>query len=701
MTVQYSMRISRLTVDKLGVKLYDKVSAVIAELIANAYDADATCVTVHAPMGQFLASRAGGVLSDKGLSVEVIDNGVGMTPQQVQDFFLVVGAERRNDTSRGDRSARFNRKVMGRKGVGKLAPFGICKKIEVISAGGEPVETTEAQSQSDKKAGYLTSHIILKYEDIIKLGDEPDERYQPIIGELDNSFSSEAGTRIILSDFNFRKVPELSVLERQLAQRFGIKTENWKIRLKDNTNSDSTPQTVGDFGIETMPNTELTFRPDKSTLSPNGNRDPEFLAGFDHEGKFYPVTGWMAYSKSPYADELMAGVRIYCRGKIAAQTSIFGQRAGFTGEHNVRSYLVGELHADWLDEADDLIQTDRRDILWSDELARAFQDWGQRAVKRIGKLSRNPMRKATLELFFEKGDVEARILDSYPGNEHQEIRESAKEIAKTFGRTISRGEVYDDDIVSDMVDLSISLAPHATLNSKMHEAADSYDTPLSFLSSLLRTARLAELASFGRIAEDRLKVIDRLETLKDEENSSEDDLQQLITDAPWLINPEWAPVTENRTFLSLRREFQKFFKSRTGKSISLADFRDKSRRPDFVLSNQEGMVQIIEIKKPKHKLSNEEMDRIIAYHDNMAEFLEAPNHKEFSRQFSDFHVTLVCDELALTGAHHAAFDGYLAKGKLTHMDWAAFLLKTERIHEDFLKEAHRQRDASYGTTGKI
>ena len=31
----YHLRISRLTVDKLGVKLYDKASAVVAELIAN------------------------------------------------------------------------------------------------------------------------------------------------------------------------------------------------------------------------------------------------------------------------------------------------------------------------------------------------------------------------------------------------------------------------------------------------------------------------------------------------------------------------------------------------------------------------------------------------------------------------------------------------------------------------------------------
>lgn len=53
----YHLRISRLTVDKLGVKLYDKASAVVAELIANGYDADAETVTVHLPLGIQLASN--------------------------------------------------------------------------------------------------------------------------------------------------------------------------------------------------------------------------------------------------------------------------------------------------------------------------------------------------------------------------------------------------------------------------------------------------------------------------------------------------------------------------------------------------------------------------------------------------------------------------------------------------------------------
>ncbi len=690
MSVEYSMRISRLTVDKLGVKLYDKVSAVIAELIANAYDADATHVTVRAPMGQFLATRAGGTVADKGFSIEVDDDGIGMTPQQVQDFFLVVGSERRNDTSRGDRSPRYRRKVMGRKGVGKLAPFGICKTIEVISAGGDFIDGGGATPGA---TGYLTSHIVLYYDGITALDDEPDERYKPVVGDRDESYSPKSGTRIILKDFSHRRVPELNVLGRQLAQRFGIPSTDWNVQLLDNTKSTPSPVTVGTFDIQTMPNTKLTFGQNGTVLNPDGAPAMDQSAGFEHEGIFRPITGWMAYSKAPYKDELMAGVRIYCRGKIAAQTSIFNQRAGFTGEHNIRSYLVGELHADWLDEEEDLIQTDRRDILWSDELAAAFQAWGQRIVKKIGTLSREPMRRATLDLFLETGDVDARIQNAYPTEEQQDIRKSAKEVAESFGRTISRGDVEDASVVNELVDLSITLAPHITLNAKMKEAVASADTPLSVLASFLRTARLAELSSFGRIAEDRLKVIDRLEILKDADDTDENDLQRLITDAPWLINPEWAPVTENQTFASLRREFEKYYNDKTGQSISLSDFQKTGKRPDFVLSNQEGTVQIIEIKKPGHRLSNPEMDRIVTYYENMEAFLDDPGHTAFRMHFADFHVTVVCDRLGLSGSPRAAFDGYRDKGRLTRMDWAAFLLKSEQVHQDFLSEAQRQRAA--------
>ena len=139
---KYKMTISRLTVDKLGVKLYDRVSAVVAEVIANSYDADAEEVTVRLPLNTLLATKQKkkGRQKIMGLSLEVEDNGHGITHDEAIDFYLNVGRDRRKEAEgKYSLSRDKKRHVMGRKGIGKLAPFGVCRVIEVISSGGDLV----------------------------------------------------------------------------------------------------------------------------------------------------------------------------------------------------------------------------------------------------------------------------------------------------------------------------------------------------------------------------------------------------------------------------------------------------------------------------------------------------------------------------------------------------------------------------------
>src|SRR5665213_211278 len=99
----YTLTISRLTIDKLGVKLYDKVSAVVAELIANGYDADAEIVAVELPLGTELASKdpATKQPEDKGFEVVVRDDGHGMNPTEARAFYLKVGRDRRAYAEQG------------------------------------------------------------------------------------------------------------------------------------------------------------------------------------------------------------------------------------------------------------------------------------------------------------------------------------------------------------------------------------------------------------------------------------------------------------------------------------------------------------------------------------------------------------------------------------------------------------------------
>jgi len=695
---RYLMTISRLTVDKLGVRLYDKVSAVIAELIANSYDADATKIQITAPTGELLATKHQGQLRDKGYIIEVRDNGIGMTPDEVNTFYLRVGAERRNDPKRGDRSAVFGRKVMGRKGVGKLAPFGICEEIEILTSGGEAIEGQGANGEPAR--GYLTAHLTLDRNGILT---DTDMEYAPEVGPLDGTVRPEKGTTLLLRNFAHRRVPDMADLERQLAQRFGLVSSDWKIELIDSQKTDAAADRsrfVGGFQIVTMDSTRITFEadadaaPQKSrgrVIDEEGRDLRDLVAGFAHEDDFYPISGWVAYAKDPYKDDLMAGIRIYCRGKIAAQTSIFNRKAGFTGEHDVRSYLVGELHADWLDAQEDLIQTDRRDILWSHELGQQFEEWGRAVVLKIGRLSRKPMKKKTWDIFRESSNLEQKIADAFPADEQKPIREEALELAKLVGQTMREEEATDPEYADSIVQLSLTLAPHVTLDQQLRAAADVHDSPLSVMTAILRTARIAELSSFGRIADDRVRVIDRVETLKDDPATIEAVFQELIDGAPWLIDPQWSPLTANQTFSTLKAEFAKYYKQKTGDDLNLVDFAYVNKRADFVLSSQDNVVQIIEIKRPHHRFEDAEMERLNRYIDMMSAFLNEPTHADFRKVFSDFHATLVCDGEKLTGVYKTAFQGLTENGRLEYINWTTFLLRTRRMHHEFLQEAERQR----------
>ena len=387
----------------------------------------------------------------------------------------------------------------------------------------------------------------------------------------------------------------------------------------------------------------------------------------------------------------MAGVRIYCRGKIAAQTALFNLKSGFTGEYQVRSYLVGELQADWLDEAEDLIQTDRRDILWSDDLGQKLEDWGQSVVKLLGTLSREPLKKQVTADFLKAGDVINKIAQQFPGAEWKPIRDTTLRIAKMMGERLRQGEIEDQEHVDSLVQLSLMLGPHVTLDDTLREAAEEGEGAVGVLAQILRTARVAELSSYGMIAEKRVQVIEKIIGLKDDPAKLEQALQDSIEEAPWLINPQWSPITYNQSLSTLKTEFEKYFKKQTGMPLKLNDFSASTKRPDFVLSSQDYGLQIIEIKRAKHSITNKEWDRIQVYIDTMSEFLAKDGHQDFRDIFKRFFVTLVCDEIGLTGAQLKAFDSYRKDGQVEHITWTNFLLRTQHMHKDFLAEANRQK----------
>jgi hypothetical protein len=276
------LRISRLTIDKLGVKLYDRVSAVVAELVANGYDADADNVWVARPLGTVLASNDPdtGEPIDRGYEIVVRDDGHGMTPDEAREFYLKVGRDRRKSVGQGDRSRSKNRPVMGRKGIGKLAPFGICRRIEVLSSGGPRVDGQ----------GYLTTHFYLDFDRILQDTDEPVELE---VGELDGTYRDSSGTIVRLRHFLSKRVPGSEAFHRQLAVRFAFVDPSFKIHIRDSRSVPPLESVVQQFYVETHPETliDVSQRPVEGP-----------------EGQALPVSGWIAMAKQSHKHEEAAGV---------------------------------------------------------------------------------------------------------------------------------------------------------------------------------------------------------------------------------------------------------------------------------------------------------------------------------------------------------------------------------------------------------
>lgn len=653
----YTLRISRLTIDKLGVKLYDKASAVVAELIANSHDADADDVWVELPLGTELASKnpATGQPDDKGYEIVVRDDGHGMTPDEARAFFLQVGRDRRDHPEQGAKSRTKNRPVMGRKGIGKLAPFGICRRIEVVSSGGDEV----------LDHGFLTTHFYLDFDKIIEDTDTP----VPLeVGDQDGTYRDAAGTIIRLTSFLPKRVPDSDTFHRQLATRFAWADASFNVHLRNTRVDPHVETSIEQFQVPVDEETKIDLSERPITTE---------------DGDTLVVTGWLAMAKDPYKTEELAGVRIYARGKIAATTRDFEQPAGFTGEFAIRSYLVGEVFADWLDDddGDDLIRTDRQSILWDSDRGRALRQWGALLIKEIAAASAGPRRVKKRDIFMKKAKLAERASDRFGGDEA--VVEAAIKLGEQIGAFAAEDELEDDEYVNDLAEVILAVAPHQALVEAFKQVSNQPDATIEDLIGIFGKTQLAEMASYAQIAAERVKSISELKAVIGKPNVQEADLQQLIASAPWLIRPDWSVLTKNQTLKTFRDSFVAFWKTKFGTDINIAISYER-KKPDFTLVHHGQMLHVAEIKVPGHKFDNNDYDRLANYVEAFDEFFET--NAQMAASFPERYVIdLVADDVNITNRDkRTAFKSFLDAQKVVRQTWIDFLASAVQAHEGFL-----------------
>ncbi len=560
----YELKIDLNALNHLGLNLYSNVPSVLSELIANAWDADATEVRLDVQTDD-----------DGKKSIIVRDNGCGMDKTDLQEKFLTVGYQRRK-SGQGDRTAK-GRKVMGRKGIGKLSIFSIAENVEVYT----------------KKDGQ--SHALNLNVDDIRRDIEQGQRHYPrAIPQTQNRFciNAKSGTVLVLSDLKKRIQSSInSNLRKRIARRFSIWSEEFKVSVNDKQVS------IQDSGYFDVLEFVQIYNGYKGTNFDHLPKDRRIV----HEGSVDghgDVKGWIGLAKASGllqegADNLNR-LAILARGKVAMENVLpsFAEGGLYT------KYLVGELEADFLDatDEDDIATSNRQDFLQDDERFVALRAFIKNELTDLSKARVHYKEKEGVEKAKENPAIEEWL---------QGMKRDTKAAAE---RLLSRINVIvtDGEHRTTLYKHGILAFEHLRHKEKLNEL-DGLD-----VSNLKTAVRLfselddIEASWYYEITMGRLDIIRKLKERVDE-NALEKVIQQHIHSHLWLLDPSWDRATEAPSMeKSIKVAFEKIGETESAEV--------KRGRIDIKYKKSTGKHIIIELKRASVKLSTTQlMDQVEKY----------------------------------------------------------------------------------------
>lgn len=558
---QYKMTLSLNVLRHLGVSLYSSTPAVLSEVVANAWDADATEVNI--------------TLDSPNKRIVIQDNGVGMTAQQLNERYLKVGYERRNGLH-GARTAK-ERPVMGRKGIGKLALFSIAKTVLIETASG--VERNALQMDFDE----IQKFIKQESDNTANPGASADYAPKPLDG---SSVDFPKGTRITLTNLTKGIDQTGSNLRRRLARRFSvIGTKEFVVNVDGKavevTDRDLLPKTQY---VWTYGDTDNELAPRATSSKETFTRPPKTAYG--------DVTGWLGtvhssdQLKEADSDDSLNRVPLMVRGKLAQEDLLAAVRD--VGIY--RSYVVGELHADWLDSDDeeDIATSSRQALREDDPRYMALIEFLKEELQHIKGEWDRLRDKAGTKAAKDIPEVKAWYKTLGP--------DSQKKAHSLFGKIHRLGlNTNDESILFSQGVVAFEVM-------KYRENLDALDklsgTDVAALGKLLQQGNQLEEVMYHRIVSQRLAIIEKLEKLTSDD-AKERFLQEHLFDHLWLLDPGWERASMPSMEKSMKTEFKDIAKSLTT--------TEANSRLDIRYQKTTGQHVIVELKRATVSTSSAEL----------------------------------------------------------------------------------------------
>jgi hypothetical protein len=542
---QYTMRLSLSVLDHLGLNLYSNIPAVLSEVVANAWDADAHRVEIA-------------IDSTRG-TISVTDDGIGMNTEDLNDRFLYVGYKRRESASP---TTAAGRAVMGRKGIGKLSLFAIADVVRVESV------------KDGERAG-----LVLETEEIRRQMSSGDGEYHPAPIAPDE-IDLDVGTQITLTALRLKPTAGTrQALRRRLARRFSIigpeagfvvSVDGAEIGVADRDYYAKIEYlwSLGDVG-------DLYEKHCANTKKANR------LSGEVQPERGWNLTGWVGtVDEQKSIDEETNVIPVLARGKLIHEDLLASVKpAGLFSK-----YLMGELHADFVDADDmpDIATSDRQNLKEDDPRFETLTRYLERVLREVGNSWRDWRRDDALDKARKNP-----VVEEWYGSLGNDQRQYAKQLFGKIGnialdRESDRVELYKHGILAfEKLRLRDLLGEIDRLDG---DAAQ-----LEMIANAFSSIDDIEAAQYGEIARGRVSVIASFVGLVDAD-AKERLIQQHLFDHLWLLDTSWERASTNeRIEQTVKKEFDQI-------DAQLTD-DERAGRIDIRYRTAAGKHIIIELKR--------------------------------------------------------------------------------------------------------
>jgi hypothetical protein len=516
---KFKIKVLGRTLEHLGVQMYKRRDIAIAELVANCWDAGAKNVWINIPEEQNY-DRSSSIIT-------ISDDGFGMNETQIQENYLVIGRNRREeddgeiDIEEEEQGSAAKRMVMGRKGIGKLAGFGIASVMTVLTW------------KNNSGTEFILDLVKLKLGDGIASDvDIPSSAQNPPEGSI-----SPNGTRISLSNLKHKTALKRDDLQEALARRFS-RTVRGRMAIYIN----AVP--LGDPNIEL----ETRFPDDENSYT------SDTLTDGKHVSYYY------AYAKQVISSAQLRGFTIYVRGKTAqAPPFFFNVEGTASGQHATR-YVTGAIEADFLDvgkdDDSDLVSTDRQEIDWEEENIKPLKEWGDKLTRQILRDWVVRKGKQMVDTVYQDESLRRRILKLDPASQKQ-IDKFLQQLAQV------ETDPHSERTIA-LADSLVSAYEFRHFHDVISELESVEDDPekLQALLAYLVDWKVLESRAILEVIKGRIDIIEKFHTMittdvpETPSKKSSDSMHDLVAQYPWIINPTWQVLSEEKTISS---ELKKMF----------------------------------------------------------------------------------------------------------------------------------------------